>query len=254
MNLSLEGKTALITGGNTGIGRSISLALAQFGADVVLTHYAHEAEASETVHAIKLLGRKAFSLHLDATDSVEVNAVVKTAAEMLGGRIDILVNNAGSLVGRVPISQMTDEHWRRTMDLNLSSAFYAIRAALPYMEDGRGRIVNITSVSAHHGGGTGAVAYSVAKAGLIVLTRGLAKELAPRKITVNSVAPGLIVGTHFHEVYSTPEIVKAQTAGIPLGRAGTPDDVSGAVLYLVSDMAGFVTGVVTDVNGGAWFS
>jgi len=249
--IDLTGKSALVTGGNTGIGKAIALALAQVGADVALTYFSNPGE--QTVAAIRELGRKSVALRLDATDSVDVNRVVPELAKALGGHIDILVNNVGYMVGRVPIAEMSDEHWHNVMNVNLGSAFYCSRAVLPYMQAGWGRIVNLSSLAARNGGGFGSAAYATAKAGLLGLTRGLAKELASKGITVNAVAPGLILETPFHETFNTEEGRQAAIATIPLGHAGVPDDVAGAVLFLVSDLARFITGEVTEINGGAWF-
>jgi len=251
MNINLTGKTALVTGGNIGIGRAIALMLAQAGADVALTYFSNPGE--QTVTAIRALGRSSLALRMDATNSSEVNRVVPELARGLDGHIDILINNAGYFVGRVPVGEMSDEHWHRVINVNLDSAFYCIRAALPYMHTGWGRIVNLSSMAAHTGGGTGAVAYAAAKAALLGFTRGLAKELAPKGITVNAVAPGLILGTPFHDTFNTEEGRRAAIATTPLKRGGVPDDVAGAVLFLASDLASFITGEVTDVNGGAWF-
>ncbi len=251
MQINLTGKTALVTGGNTGLGRAIALALAGAGADVALTYFSHPGE--ETVAAIRALGRKSLALRLDATDSAEVNRVMPEVAAALDGHIDILVNNAGHMVGRVPIAEMSDAHWHKVIDVNLSSAFYCCRAVLPYMQTGWGRIVNMSSLAGRNGGGIGAVAYAAAKAGLLGFTRGLAKEVAPRGITVNAVAPGLILETPFHDTFNTEEGKRATIATIPLRRGGVPDDVAGAVLFLVSDLASFITGEVTEINGGVWF-
>ena len=251
VEIDLTGKTAVVTGGNTGIGQSIALTLAQAGADVAVTYYSNPSE--QTVNAIRALGRKSVALHMDATDSADVKQVIPQLAEALGGHIDILVNNAGYMVGRVPVADMTDEHWHRVIDVNLSSAFYCVRATLPYMNTGWGRIVNNASLAGRNGGGPGAVAYGASKAGLIGLTHGLAKELAPKGITVNAVAPGLILQTPFHENFNTEAGRQAAIAAIPLKRPGVPDDVAGAVLFLVSDLAGFITGEITEINGGTWF-
>ena len=251
MNINLTDKTALVTGGNSGIGRAIALSLAQAGADVALTYFSNPGE--QTVTAIRSLGRNSMALRMDATNSEEVNRVVSGLAKGLNGHIDILVNNAGYLVGRVPIGEMSDEHWHRVIDVNLNSVFYCTRAALPYMNTGWGRIVNMSSLAAHNGGGPGAVAYAAAKAALLGFTRGLAKELASKGVTVNAVAPGLILGTPLHETFNTEEGRRAAIATIPLKRGGMPNDVAGTVLFLVSDLAGFITGDVTSVNGGAWF-
>jgi 3-oxoacyl-[acyl-carrier protein] reductase len=248
----LLGAGVLVTGGSVGIGRAVALAVAQAGADVVFTYHSHTSD--ETAAAIRALGRRAVALPLDVTQPKDVDERVKQAAHELGGSLDILINNAGGLVGRVAIADMTVEHWRRVLELNLSSVFYCTRAALPFMTEGRGRIVNISSVAALDGGGPGAAAYAAAKAGLLALTRALAKELAPRGITVNAVAPGLILDTPFHATFSTEERVQATIGRIPVGRGGVPDDVANAVVYLSSAGAGFVTGEVIRIDGGLLFA
>ena len=251
MKIDLSGKTAVVTGGNIGIGGAVSLALARAGADVAVTYLNDKEGVSKEIRA---MGRKSPLLHLDATDSAMVNHVVAQAADELGGHIDILVNNAGSLVDRVLVEEMSDEHWHRVIDVNLTSALYCTRAVLPYMSTGWGRIVNVSSLAAHNGGGNGAVAYGAAKAGVIGFTRGLSKEVAQKGITVNAVAPGFILGTPFHATFTPPEKQKIVISNIPLKRAGTPENVADAILFLVSDMASFITGEVTDINGGSWFN
>lgn len=251
MHTDLTGKTALVTGGNVGIGRAIALALAERGAEVAITYYSNADKAHETQRA---LPRSAPCLQLDATKSAEVNRVFGEVAQVFGGHIDILVNNAGHLIARVPIAEMSDEHWHRVMDVNLSSMFYCVRAVIPLMKHGWGRIVNMSSLAARDGGGLGAAAYAASKAGVATLTRGLAKELGPKGITVNAVAPGLILDTPFHPKFTPPEAQQAIIARLPVGRAGFPADVASAVAYLASEQAGFLTGVVMDINGGIWFS
>lgn len=250
MQLNLTDKTCLVTGGATGIGRAAAVALAGAGATVAFTYFKHDGE--DTARDIAAHGRPSYSFALDATDTDQVNQVVTDAVHRLGGRLDILVNNAGGLIGRQPIATMSDEHWDLVLDTNLGSLFRCVRAALPFMAAG-GRIINISSLAAQTGGGTGSAAYAAAKAGMDGLTRGLAKELGDRRITVNSIAPGLIVNTPFHETFTPPENQQATIRATPLGRAGEPDDVAGAVLYLASELASFCTGAIVDVNGGAHF-
>ncbi|RME81050.1 MAG: glucose 1-dehydrogenase [Caldilineae bacterium] len=252
MHIDLSTKNALVTGGNIGIGAGISQALAACGAQVALTYYSHREAAAETAAEIQAQGGRAHMFHLDATDPAQVDEVVARAAEAMGGRIDILVNNAGHLVGRVPIAEMDNKHWHKVIDVNLSSTFYVTRAAIPYIPEG-GRIVNMSSLAARNGGGNGAVPYATAKAAVIGFTRGLAKELAPRNITVNALAPGFIVDTPFHQTFTGEENYARIIAGVPLKRAGVPQDVAGAVIYFVSDLGAWVTGQVAEINGGAWF-
>jgi 3-oxoacyl-[acyl-carrier protein] reductase len=253
VNLNLTGKTALVTGGNIGIGAAISYRLAENGADVALTYFSHREAADETVQRIQAMGRKAQAFQLDATRSDQVNEVVGQAVEALGGRLDILVNNAGHLISRTQTEAMTDEFWHKVIDTNLSSTFYVTRAALPHLKTQKGRIVNMSSLAGRNGGGTGATAYAAAKAGIIGLTKGYAKEFAPSGITVNCLAPGFIVDTPFHETFTGTDNYNNIIQTIPLKRAGVPDDVAGAVLYFVSELGGWITGQVAEINGGAWF-
>lgn len=248
----LVGRTALVTGGGIGIGRQIVADLAREGAQVAFTYLTHppEPEFLETLAATN--APPALSLQLDVTDEA---AVVDGIADITGrlGGLDILINNAGGLLGRVPLTEMSTEHWRKVMAVNLDSTFVVTREAARAMNPG-GRIINISSIAAQSGGSDGSGAYAAAKAGIVGYTRALAKELAPRRITVNALAPGLILDTPFHETFSSPEKQQATIAGIPLGRAGYPGDVSGPVLWLCSADSDFVTGTVVDINGGAHFT
>ena len=250
MSEELLGRTALVTGGGVGIGRGIAIALAMAGADVAITHHRHD--GVEVVSAIEAAGRRGFDYPLDATDSAQVDGVVAAAATALDGHLDILVNNTGGLVGRMPLADLSDEHWHTVLDLNLSSAFYCLRAVLPFMGEG-GRIVNVSSVAGSNGGGPGALAYATSKAGMDGLTRAAAKELAPRGIVVNGVAPGLILDTPFHDTFTPVADQEATIRSTPAGRAGYPDDVAGPVVFLCSPAAGFTTGVTVGINGGTYF-
>ncbi|MBI5302858.1 MAG: SDR family oxidoreductase [Chloroflexi bacterium] len=251
MEINLKGKKAVVTGGNIGIGRAISRALACAGADVAITYFDDDEEAAKTIRA---MGCECPYLHLDATNSAEVNQVFAEIANRLGGHIDILVNNAGHLVGRVPVAEMTDEFWRKVIEVNMTTAFFCSRAVIPLMNTGWGRVINMSSLAGHDGGGAGAVAYAAAKAGVAGFTRGLAKEMAAKGVTVNALAPGFIQGTPFHNTFTKPEVQQTIISKIPVGRAGTPDDVANTVLYLASDLASFVTGEVIEINGGVWFA
>lgn len=249
MQIDLSNRTCLVTGGATGIGLGIVRLLSQAGAAVGLTYYKHDGKA--VAAQMTDAGNRAFAYELDASDSRAVDEIVGAAAGDLG-RIDILVNNAGGLIGRERIATMSDEHWMQVMNINLSSVFRCSRAALRHMPDG-GRIINITSLAAHTGGGNGSAAYAAAKAGVEGLTRGLAKELGPRNITVNAIAPGLILDTPFHETFTPEAAQRATIDATALGRAGYPNDVAGAVCYLASDLGSFCTGITLDLNGGSYF-
>ncbi|WP_298454706.1 SDR family NAD(P)-dependent oxidoreductase [uncultured Cellulomonas sp.] len=249
MTFDLTGTRAFVTGAGTGIGRSVALELARAGADVAITYRTHD--GGPVVAELTALGRTAVALPMDATDSADVDRVVAHAAEALGGGIDVLVNNAGGLVGRRSVTEMTDEHWHAVLDVNLTSMFLVTRSVLRHMPDG-GRIISISSQAGQNGGGPGAAAYAAAKAGMDGLTRALAKELGPRRITANSVAPGFIGDTPFQETFTPQDAQRAAIAGIPVGRPGVPADVAAAAVYLASEQAGFTNGAVIDVNGGAW--
>lgn len=250
MSQQLQGRVALVTGAAIGIGAAIAERLAAAGAHIAVTHYGHD--PSEVLTAVRERGVRAAAYRVDARDSAAVN---ETVAAVLAefGRLDILVNNAGGLVARQSVAEATDGHWHHVIDLNLSSAFYFTRASAPLLGEG-GRIVSVTSLAAHNGGGAGAFAYAAGKAGILGLTRAIAKELAPQGVTVNAVAPGFILDTPFHEQFTPQEAQVAAVEATPVGRAGTPDDIAAAVEYLVSADAAFTTGVVLDLNGGTYFS
>ncbi|WP_025027569.1 SDR family NAD(P)-dependent oxidoreductase [Caldalkalibacillus mannanilyticus] len=248
--IHLDGKNALVTGGGTGIGRGIALGLAEAGANVVV-HYGSNAQgAEEVVKEIQNMGRKALSVQADVMKKEQIMALVQETKQFFNGRLDILVNNAGHLVQRSSVEEMSEELWHHIMDVNVTSTFLVSQAAIPLMKETGGRIVNMTSLAAHNGGGPGAAAYAASKGAVLTFTKGLAKELAPYNITVNAVSPGLIGDTPFHDTFSTKEGRLSTVKGIPLGREGKPRDVCGAVLYFVSALGEYVTGETTEINGG----
>lgn len=245
--LGLAGKRVLVTGGGTGIGRGIAMAFGAEGAKVAVTYHQHAPDDELRAACPGLV-----ELTSEATDEADTEAVVAKVVAELGG-IDVLVNNVGGMVARIPFAEMTFDHWRRVMSLNIDTMFLMTKAVLPHLADD-GRIINVASVAGHNGGGNGATAYATSKSALFAFTRGLAKELAPRRITVNALAPGYIADTEFHAVHTpAPEQAK-QIAGIPLGRPGLPADVAGPTLWLASDLAAWVTGEVVDINGGTYFA
>jgi 3-oxoacyl-[acyl-carrier protein] reductase len=249
----LTGKRALVTAGAQGIGMAISRELAASGCRLFI-HFRSSGE-----QARQLCGELGAGMACgsgDLTHREDCRRVVDEAATALGG-LDILINNAGSLVGRRPFSAIDDEFWDAVMRLNIDSARWVTEAALPHLIDaarahGGASIVNLSSVAGRHGGGPGAIAYSTAKGAMLTLTRGLATEYAPKGIRVNAVTPGLILGSAFHAQHTPEEMQQRIVAGIPLGRAGTTEDVARAVAFLASEYDGFITGATLDINGGVY--
>jgi 3-oxoacyl-[acyl-carrier protein] reductase len=243
----LAGQVALVTGGAIGIGRGVALGLAAAGAEIAVTYHSHSPD--DLVSSVAGLGKKALALPLDADSSQSVDEVVEEVYQRFG-QLDIVVANAGGLVARVPLATMSDDHWHEVLEINLSSAFFLVRASLKRITRPGGRVVVMSSMAAYTGGSGGAGAYAAAKAGLLGLTRALAKEVAPLGVTVNAVTPGLILGTPFHETFTKAEDQAATIARLPVGRPGSPEDVAGLVAYLASTDAGFITGQVVNVTGG----
>jgi len=247
--LDLTGKAALITGASSGIGAATAMVFAELGATVALGYYHHQEGAAKVRDGIAAAGGKAVALRADVRQAGEARLLVRRAQEELGP-IDILVNNAGSLIRRTPLGELTEENWDEVMDLNLKSAMVCSQAAAASMvERRRGAIVNVVSIAGRNGGGPGAGAYSTAKGGLITFTKSLAKELAPHGVRVNAVSPGTI-DTPFHEVFSTPEMIRNVVKTIPLGRLGTAMECATAIAFLTSEAASFVVGETIEVNGG----
>jgi 3-oxoacyl-[acyl-carrier protein] reductase len=234
---SLEGKLALVTGGSRGIGRAIALELGRAGAEVVVGYRTGREEAESV--AAEIGGR---ALEADVSDAESAKALVETA-----GDVDVLVNNAG-LTRDGLLVRMSDEDWRTVIDTNLSSVFYTCRAAArPMMRKRAGSIVNVSSIVGVHGNG-GQTNYAASKAGIIGFTKSLARELGSRNVRANVVAPGYVT-TQLTDVLPQ-EATDAMLANTPLGRLGDPEDVAGAVRFLCSDAAAFVTGDVLLVDGG----
>ena len=247
--LDLSNRVALVTGASSGIGAASAQVLASLGADVAITYLHNQAGAEKVRDEITSLGRKALAIHADVREAEQISALVSHVINELGP-IDILVNNAGSLVERKKNVEMTKELWDDVINLNLTSAMLCAKAVAPSMVERKsGAIINVVSIAAHNGGGPGAGAYCAAKAGLIALTKSQAKELAPHGVRVNAISPGTI-DTPFHEVFSTPEMIKAAVAAIPLGRLGTPEDCGKVVAFLASDAASYLVGETIEVNGG----
>ena len=242
----LEGKIALVTGAAKGIGRAIALALAADGATVVVNYNGSKERAEQVVEEIKALGADGMAYQCNVADTAATADMVKEVIKTYG-KLDILVNNAGITRDNL-IMKMSEEDFDAVIDANLKGCFNTIKAVSRQMLKQRsGRIINITSVSGILGN-AGQANYAASKAGIIGLTKTMARELASRGITVNAVAPGF-VDTDMTQVL--PENVKeAATAQIPLGRFGKPEDIANMVAYLASEKASYITGQIISVDGG----
>jgi 3-oxoacyl-[acyl-carrier protein] reductase len=244
---AFQGKTALVTGASRGIGRAIAVALARGGAKVALNYAGNQAAAEEALRLVREAGApEARLFRFDVADPVAAAKAVDEVVSTMGG-LHILVNNAGIALDQL-VMRVKDEDWQRQLDVNLSGAFHLIRAAArPMMKARGGSIVNLTSVVGEMGN-AGQAGYAATKAGLIGLTKSVARELASRNVRVNAVSPGYI---DTDMTASLPEDAKRKMAEmIPLGRLGSAEDVAAAVAWLCSDQASYVTGEVLRVNGG----
>ncbi|HYM09226.1 MAG TPA: SDR family NAD(P)-dependent oxidoreductase, partial [Bryobacterales bacterium] len=202
-----------------------------------------------TAEAIEKAGGQVGMFQADLSMAEQARGLVLQVLARYTG-IDVLVNNAGSLVARKAFLELTDEFWQQAMDVNLNSAFWVTRAAVPHMvARGSGSIINVGSIAGRNGGGPGAMPYATAKAALTCFTKGLAKELIAYGIRVNAVNPGVIL-TPFHETFSTAERMKAMVSMIPQGRAGTSEEISGVIAFLASGAASHIVGESIEINGG----
>lgn len=244
-----SGKVVLVTGASSGIGRATAELFGRCGASVAITYLNNKAGADETVSAITSAGGKATAIRADFANNSAIEETILEIENTLGA-VDILVNNAGSLVERLRTLEMTEERWNEVLNLNATSAFFAAQAVIPKMlEKGSGVIVNVTSIAALNGGALGSIHYSSAKAAILTMTKGLAKEFATQGVRVNAVSPG-VIDTPYHETFTTPEIMANLRKAIPMGREGRPDEVAGVIAFLASDAASYLCGETIEVNGG----
>lgn len=250
---NLEGIRVLLTGGGQGIGQAIARELLQKGARLALSYHSSRTGADAILEFARQNGRQAWAFQADLTDEAQISRLVGDAARELGG-LDCLVNNAGDLVGRRLLAEIDQDFYGKVLDINLKSMLFVTRAALPFLQKAPNgaSIVNLASLAGRKGGHGGSLVYSAAKGAILTATRALAAELGPSGIRVNAVAPGLILGTSFHATHTTSESAAATIAGIPLARAGSPEDVARVVSFLAAEYDGFISGATLDVNGGAY--
>lgn len=244
----LSGRVAIVTGAGVGIGQATARALGEAGAFVGIHYHRSEAGARRTLELVSEAGSRGLLLQADLTRPEECRRIVASLVEH-AGRLDILFNNAGAPIERSSIEACPLQLWEEVLATNLTSAFLVTQCAIPHLRaTGRGSIINNLTLSVQTGGSGGAGPYAVAKGGLGVLTRTLARELAP-EVRTNAIMPGVIQTRH-HEVFSTPERMETYRRETPLGRNGEADEVAAAVVFLAGDGARFINGALLDINGG----
>ena len=248
--MNLNDKVALVTGAGGGIGKAAAIELARRGASVAVNYRRSREGAESTVRDIGAQGGRAQAYSGDVTRMADVKGLVESV-ERDFGRLDILVNNAGDLIERKALPELSEQLLRQVLDVNVVSTMLCCQAAAPGMiARGGGVIINMSSLAAHNGGGPGAWAYAAAKAAVIAMTKGLAKELAAKGVRVNCVSPGLIGATDFHGRFTAPEAFAAAEKTVPLGRAGTPEEVARVIAFLASDDSSYLVGETIEINGG----
>ncbi len=246
--MNLSGKTALVTGGGRDIGRACVMRLAEAGANVAINYFASGDGADSA--AAEIGADRAFALQGDMTVESDVKALVDKTAKTFG-QIDIVIHVTGGLIERVPMREMSLEHFHKVMDLNLTSNFLVVREAVAHMKNG-GAIVNLASLAGRDGGGPGAGIYAASKGAVMTMTRAMAKEFGP-DIRANALCPGMI-DTDFHNTFTKDEVRKNVANATPLKREGTSEDCANLAVYLASDEAAFVNGACVDINGGLSYS
>ncbi|HUQ92208.1 MAG TPA: SDR family oxidoreductase [Bryobacteraceae bacterium] len=248
----LNGKTALVTGASRGIGAATAVALANNGCTRVLIHYnSYQEGADRVMREIREAGAATEALHGNLGTPEGIRAFREKVSQQ-ASELDILVNNAGSLVKRASLVEFSNELYDQVMDLNFRSAWFLSQEVVPGMiRKGAGVIVNVSSIAARNGGGPGAAIYAASKAAVACITKGMAKELAPKGIRVNAVSPGT-VNNHFHEVFSNPQMLDAAVKMTPAGKLGTDEEVADTIVFLCSEGARFIMGQTIEINGGMY--
>ncbi|MFC2029011.1 3-oxoacyl-[acyl-carrier-protein] reductase [Chloroflexota bacterium] len=246
MNISLDGKAALITGASRGIGKAIAFQLAESGASVIVNYLSSEKEADSVIHTINEMGGNAVAIQADVSIFEEAQSLIQSSIE-LSGKLDILVNNSGITKDKL-LMMMSEEEWDEVLKVNLKGTFNCSKAVVKHMVRNRsGRIINITSVSGQMGN-AGQTNYSASKAGQIGFTKALAREIASRNVTVNGIAAGYIDTEIWKDV---PDEMRNSVINlIPMGRKGSPEDIANIVSFLASDHSSYITGQIIGVDGG----
>lgn len=252
MTTEFNGKTALVTGASRGVGAATALALARAGVQRVVLHYnSYREGAQAAVAAIQALGVEAEAIQAPLGNMEGVRALIEKVGQR-APELDILVNNAGSLVKRSTLTDFTEGLYDEVMNLNVKSVWFLTQSVVPSMIRRKsGVVVNVSSIAARNGGGSGATIYSAAKAAVACMTKGMAKELAPKGIRVNAVSPGT-VDNHFHEVFSTRQILDSVIAQTPAGKLGTNEEVADTIVFLCSDASRYIYGQTIEINGGMY--
>lgn len=250
MNHELSGKSVVITGASRGIGAATALTLARAGASKLLLHYNSNSEGVDQVAGeLRGLGSEGTPFQADLGTSDGIDALCDQIGRF---RPDILINNAGHLVQRAKLAEYTPDLFDRVSNLNVKSVYFATQAAVPPMiERGSGVVINLSSIAARNGGGPGATIYAGAKAAVAAITKGLAKELAPKGIRVNAVSPGT-VDNDFHAKYSTREILNNMLSQTPAGTLGTNEEVADVILFLCTSPSRYIHGQTIEINGGMY--
>ena len=249
---TLKNKNAFVTGTSQGIGAAIAETLIKAGCNICMHYFSSDKEPKKLQKMAEEHGQRAICLQADLTKEAEAVRCVREGVEF-SGSFDILINNSGSLVSRSKIQDITMDYWNTIIDINLTTMMLVTKELLPYLNTKDGSsIVNISSLAGRVGGHPGSLVYSTCKGAVLTWTRSLSKELSSLNIRVNTVAPGFIEGTRFHETHTTKESAMKTIAAIPLGRSGNPYDVARAVAFLASEYDGFITGETIDINGGVY--
>lgn len=250
--MKLEGKVAVVTGGARDLGRAISVKLASEGAKVVINYFDNPDDANETLKMVQEYGSEGIIVQGDMTKAEDVKHVFEEGLKAFGSEIHILINVVGGLFGRKSITEQDEDWYYLIMDVNMKSCWLCTREAVPHMPTGSA-IVNFSSLAARDGGGPGASLYATAKGAVMTFTRSMAKELGPKGIRVNALAPGTIA-TSFHDRFNTPENRERMKAVYPLRREGDAGDIADLVLFLACSDSDYLTGTNVDINGGMSFS